>query len=119
MFSLTLLGGNRLDGSELEPGESLFCLVLFGGLELDFTSCAELPVADIVVVSLFGGATIKVRPEQHIRLSGFSLLGGRSVEPRRLPAPSNDAEPDDLPLELSAYALFGGVAVKREVGSRQ
>ena len=59
-----------------------------------------------------------------VRLNGFSVFGGRSVEPRRLPNPdagaqrSNGADGEDeeeLPLEINAYAVFGGVDVKRGV----
>jgi len=113
MLSLTLFGGNRIDASVLEPGERLVCLVFLGGLEVDFTGCTEPPLQEIVVVSLLGGVNLKVRPEQAVRLEGFSVLGGRNVEPRRLAAPTSSAL-DDLPLEISAYSLFGGINVKRK-----
>ena len=114
MFSLTLFGGNRIDASALEPGERIVCLVVLGGLEIDFTACRDPSLHDITVVSLFGGANLKVRAEQPVRLDGFSLLGGRNVEPRSLPAPDS-AEADELPMEVAAYAIFGGVNVERKL----
>ena len=122
MFSLAIFGGNRVDGSALDPGEPFVGLALFGGLEVDF-SAAPVPDADVFLVALFGGVTIRVRPTQHVRLSGFSLFGGRQVEPRRLPSPmaatsaaaaGDDEDELDLPLEINAYAVFGGVNVKRD-----
>ena len=113
MFSLTLFGGNHIDVSVLDPGEPLVCLVVFGALEIDFTTCAEAPLIDVTAYTIFGGVNIKVRPDQPVRLEGFSVLGGRNVEPRRLPAPETAAH-DDLPLELTAYAIFGGVNVDRK-----
>ena len=113
MFSLTIFGGNRIDASALDPGERIVCLVLLGGLEIDFTACDDPSMFDIVAVSLLGGVNLKVRSDQAVRLDGFSLLGGRNVEPRRLPAPDRAAKHDDMPLEIAAYGLFGGINVER------
>ena len=122
MLSLALFSGNRIDGSSLEPGEPFIGLALFGGLEVDF-SAMPVPDVDVFVIALFGGVTLRVRPNQHVRLNGFSLFGGRSVEPRRLPSPDtgtqrpdgggDDEDEEELPLEITAYAVFGGVDVKR------
>ena len=123
MFSLAMFGGNKIDGSELQPGERIVGLALFGGLEVDFPE-APAPFVDVVLIALFGGVVVRVQPTQPIRMTGFSLFGGRGVESRRLPARpasapeaaaghADDADDDELPLEIGAYAVFGGINVKR------
>ncbi len=124
MLSLAIFGGNKMDGSMVEPGERVVALCLFGGIHMDFVSYPPPPATEVIIVSVFGGANLKVRPEQDVRLFGFSFFGGRSIEPRRLPPPAHqqpatrvrdhDDEDFDLPLEITAYAIFGGVSVKRE-----
>jgi len=123
MFSLAIFGGNKIDGSELQPGERIVGLALFGSLEVDFPS-APAPFVDVVLIALFGGVVVRVHPTQPVRMTGFSLFGGRGVEARRLPAQpatapgaatgrADDADDDELPLEIGAYAVFGGINVKR------
>jgi len=120
MLSLTIFSGSKIDGNELDPGERVVGLTLFGGLEVDFTT-VEDPLVDLVLVTVFGGATVKVLPGQPVRLGGFSLFGGREVAPRQLRA-ANGVETDSpshggdaLPLQIDAYSLFGGVSIEREV----
>ncbi len=122
MLSLAIFGSNRVDASALAPGEPFIGLALFGGIEVDFTA-TPVPDADVFLIALFGGVTVRVQPTQAVRLGGFSLFGGRHLEPRRLPRPGpgataptdeDDVEGLDLPLEISAYAVFGGVHVKRQ-----
>ena len=121
MLSVAIFGGNRVDGSMLDPGERVIALALFGGIDFDFATLPPPPATEVVVVTMFGGATFKVRSRQPLRVTGLSIFGGRSVEPmRRLPQPGTLASPPadggddlDLPLEINAYAVFGGVTVKR------
>jgi len=121
MFSLALFGGNRLDGSMVDPGEQVVLVSIFGGIELDCTAAPLPPATDALIVAMFGGVTVKLRPQQEVKLSGFSLFGGRSVAPRsQLPAraglsgaPPALPDDDDLPLYVSAYLLFGGLNIKR------
>lgn len=114
MFHLAIFGGNKIDGSTIDPGEQVIGLALFGGLEFDFTECPAPEGAELMVFAIFGGATIKVREEDNVMLSGVSLFGGRSMEPYR---ERYDRESDrgriPIPLEVAAYSLFGGVSVKR------
>ncbi len=119
MVSLAIFSGNRVDGSMLYRGERFFGLALFGGLDLDLTSApAEL---EVTIVAIFGGAKVRVRPDEEVMFDGFSLFGGRSIEPRRQQPPPTGSQQaragDDvgaaLPLEILAYSLFGGVSVKR------
>jgi hypothetical protein len=118
MFSVAIFGGNKIDGADLEPGERAVALALFGGMELDFTT-TPAPFVDVIVIAVFGGVVVKVQPTRSVRMGGFSLFGGRHVEARRplVPSAGADSEADDgsdeLPLEINAFAVFGGVAVKR------
>ena len=115
MLSLAIFGGNRVDGGMIDPGERIVGVALFGGIEFDFASVPPPPATEVTIVAVFGGAGFKVRSQQPLRLSGFSIFGGRSVEPaQRLPPPERQADDDDdLPLEINAYAVFGGIDIKR------
>ena len=121
MFSVAIFGGNKIAGSDLEPGERATAVALFGAMELDFTT-ASTPLVDVLVIALFGSAVVRVQPNRSVRLAGLSLFGDRRVEPRRLPPPTGEppsatardaGEDDEFPLEVNAYAVFGGVTIKR------
>ncbi len=89
MFHLAIFSGNTIDGSMIEPGERVTALALFGGLKFDFLDAPAPPDAELTIIALFGGATVKVRPDEPVELTGFSLFGARTIEPRRaLSAPS-------------------------------
>lgn len=120
MVSVAIFSGNKIDGSMLHRGESFFGLALFGGLELDLTSAP--PELAITVVAIFGGAKVRVRPEEEVVCNGFSIFGGRKINLRRRGTATSSSESsarisDDedapLPLDILAYSMFGGVSVKR------
>ncbi len=115
MLSVAIFSGNKIDGSMLHSGERLFGLALFGGLDIDLTYAP--PELEVTVVAIFGGAKVRVRPDEEVMFDGFSLFGGRSIEPRRQQSPPLSAPVDDedapFPLDILAYSLFGGVTVKR------
>jgi hypothetical protein len=116
MVSLAIFSGNKIDGSMLHPGESFFGLALFGGLDLDLTSAP--PELAVTVVAIFGGAKVRVRPDEEVTCGGFSVFGGRHIDLRspQVPqksAPIGDDEDAPFPLDILAYSLFGGVSVKR------
>jgi hypothetical protein len=115
MFHLAIFGGNKIDGSTIDPGEQVVGLALFGGLEFDFTECQAPEGAELMIFAIFGGATVKVREEDNVMFSGgVSLFGGRSMEPHRERYDrERDGDRIPLPLEVAAYSLFGGVSVKR------
>jgi len=121
MLSVAIFGSNRVDASMLDPGERIVALALFGGIDFDFASLPPPPATEVIAVAVFGGATFKVRTRQPVRVTGLSIFGGRSVEPmHRLPPQAtpvsrraDDGDDLDLPLEINAYAVFGGVTVKR------
>ena len=123
MLSVSVFGATMIDGTSIDPGERLVSLTLFGRAELDFTA-VPLSTAEVLIVSVFGNTLLKVRPDQPVRISGFSLFGSREIDPRRTLAPPSGASIDtgaeddahldeDLPLEIVAYSLFGGFRVER------
>ena len=112
MFHLAIFGGNKIDGSTVDPGEQVVGLALFGGLEFDFTQCPAPEGAELMIFAIFGGATVKVREEENVMFSGVSVFGGRSMEPKRKRYDSESVG-DRFPLVVAAYSLFGGVSVKR------
>lgn len=116
MLSLAIFSGNKVDGSMLHSGERFFGLALFGGLDLDLTYAP--PELEVTVVAIFGGVKVRVRPYEEVMFDGFSLFGGRNIEPRRQQSPQsnepgNDNEDAPFPLDILAYSLFGGVSVMR------
>lgn len=120
MFNVAIFGGSKIDGGDLDPGERVISLALFGTAELDFASSPLAPGVDVTLIAIFGAASLKVRPQQQVRLSGFDLFGARHVEPLQLPpsaaatAARSDDEDVDEPLEVTAFSLFGGVKVVRK-----
>ena len=120
MVSLAIFSGNKIDGSMLHRGESFFGLALFGGLDLDLTSAP--PELAVTVVAIFGGARVRVRPDEDVVCEGFSVFGGRNIDLRRRQTAANSSESSatisededaPLPLDILAYSMFGGVTVKR------
>ena len=109
MFNVAIFGTGRVDGSRADPGERLVSLSLFGGAELDFASAPAPPEVQVVILNLLGRTTVRVRPDQEVKLSGFALLGSKTVDP---PRPGEDDFA--LPLEVTAFSLLGGVSVSRE-----
>jgi predicted membrane protein len=117
MLSLAIFSQNKIDGSALEPYEPVTCLALFGNLDLDLTDAP--PDLEATVIAVFGNVKVRVRPEEEVMLDGLCLFGSRSVEsrdPGTISDPSaENFECDEapLPMELSAYSIFGNVSVKR------
>jgi hypothetical protein len=80
VFTLAIFGANSVDGSAMYPGEQIFGLAFFGGLEFDFTEFPSPPGAELTIVSIFGGAKVKVRPVADVGLTGLSLFGARRID---------------------------------------
>lgn len=109
MFNVAIFSRGKIDGSRADPGERLTSFSLFGGAELDFASAPAPPEVQVLILNLLGTTTVKVRPDQEVKLSGIGLLGSKTVDP---PRPGDDEFP--LPLEITVFSLLGGVSVKRE-----
>jgi len=84
---------------------------------LDLTSAP--PELAVTVVAIFGGAKVRVRPDEEVICDGFSVFGGRKIDLRsrqnssESSATMSDDEDAPLPLDILAYSMFGGVSVKR------
>lgn len=109
MFNIALLGSGKVDGSRADPGERVISLALLGSVELDFASAPPPPEVQVLIINILGSAKVRVRPEQEVKLSGFALLGSRSVDPIE----QAGADEFQLPLEITAFALLGSVSVRR------
>ena len=116
MFTLAIFSANSVDGSAIYPGEQVFGLALFGGLEFDFIEFPPPPGAELTIISIFGGAKVKVRSVADVSLSGLSLFGGRRIDSTRAQHTESmhrAGEEIPPPLDVTAYSLFGGVHVQR------
>ncbi len=112
MFNVSLFGSGKVDGSRADPGERVIALSIMGGLEVDFASAPAPPEVQVFAVSIMGSAEVKVRKDQQVKLSGFSLMGRRQIDPLE---PGGDEF--QLPLEVTAFSLMGRVDLKREGGA--
>lgn len=112
MFNVAILGSGKVDGSRAEPGERVVALCLLGSVNVDFATTPPPPEVRLLVVNILGGANVWIRPGQEVKVSGFNLLGGGSVDDEE---PANRDE-FQLPLEVTTYSLLGGVNVKRRNG---
>jgi hypothetical protein len=109
MFSISIFGMGKVDGSKVAPGERITAVSLFGGVEIDLASSPPPPEAHVLLVALLGSAHLTVRRDQGVNLTGASILGGREVEP----GDSSDESGLGLPLDVAAYCVMGGIEVKR------
>jgi hypothetical protein len=110
-WSMSLVGGLRRRGSWQLP-QHLIHMSLIGGASIDLGD-AELPDAEstITLVSLIGGADLRVPKAVRSELSGFSVFGGRHVTGSPLAG-------GDAPLvHLRVFSLIGRATI-RPSGSR-
>ena len=118
MISLAIFSHNKTDASALVPGEPVTALALFGNVELDLTGAPR--EIEATVIALFGSAKLRIREDEEVVLNGFSLFGNRVLDSMTSAQNAADFEPEigdhdnqPLPMELSAYSIFGSVTVKR------
>lgn len=104
-WQVSPIGGMRRRGGTLD--RNTVSVSLIGGADLDLRE-ARLAGAEVTFtkVSLIGGVDVKVPRGVRVRVSGFSVLGGRHVE---LDDPPDPAAPT---LNLRAFSLIGGVRVR-------
>lgn len=101
-----VLGGTKQRG-RWRLNSRLGVIGVLGGTSLDL-GAAEVAAAEptITVVAFLGGAEILAPPGVPIRLSGFSLLGGKSDE--RMPQPALPGMPV---IRVRVFTFLGGVKV--------
>ncbi|MGH9101533.1 MAG: DUF1707 SHOCT-like domain-containing protein [Acidimicrobiales bacterium] len=105
-WSISILGGTRRSGRWKLPRQ-LVQLSVLGSTRLDLEE-AELPGPDasITIISLLGGTRVRVPQAVKTDVSGFSLLGGRHVQP---PRPSSSTAPR---VHLRVFSVLGGLRVQ-------
>jgi uncharacterized protein DUF1707 len=104
-WQISPIGGVRWRGGTLDP--DTVSVSLIGGADLDLRQTRlGAPAVRFTKVSLIGGVDLKVPRGVRVRVSGFSLLGGRRVD---LEEPTDPSAPT---LEVRAFSLIGGVRVR-------
>src|SRR3954471_8937118 len=103
-WQVSPIGGMSWRGGALEA--KTVSVSLIGGADLDLRDTRlAAPEVTLTKVSLIGGVDLKVPRGVKVRLSGFSLLGGRSIE---LDDPTDPSAPT---LHVRLFSLIGGVSV--------
>jgi hypothetical protein len=86
----------------------LVFIAVIGGMNLDLRE-AQLTAPEVVVtaVSVIGGVNLIVPPGIRVEVDHFGLVGGRNIDTDEIP------EPDAPTVRLRAFAIIGGVKVRR------
>ncbi|RGA06635.1 hypothetical protein DI270_002200 [Microbispora triticiradicis] len=104
-WHVSLLGGLRHRGQGRMPADTVV-LTPVGGADLDLGDAEMAPVTTVTKVSLVGGVRLRVPADAAVEVEGFSLFGGRAVDPATAGASG--------PLvRVRSYGVFGGVKVTR------
>jgi len=103
---VALFSGARRSGP-WEPPAKLRVLSFFGGCEIDYTESEMLEgESEVVVIAVFGGATIRVPPDIDVISQGIGVFGHFSQFGQR----GDDPQPPRL--RVRGLSIFGGVEVK-------
>jgi Domain of unknown function (DUF1707)/Cell wall-active antibiotics response 4TMS YvqF len=105
---VSIMGGHDKRG-HWRIGRQLTNVNIMGGSDLDLND-AELsaPETTIHVISIMGGATVRVPDGLDVRVSEFAFMGGNDVHlGERPPAPGGPV------VHLKLFSLMGGSDVKR------
>jgi hypothetical protein len=81
-------------------------LTAVGGADLNLTDAELAPETTLTKISLAGGVNLRVPADADVDIAGFSLFGGRRVQPGT-PSPSGPV------IRVRACGLFGGVNISR------
>jgi hypothetical protein len=109
-WHISPIGGLSVSGP-WRMERSVIVVSLIGGADLDLSQ-AQLAAPEVTLtkVSLLGGVSIRVPPGIRVEASGFSLIGGTSVEAGPEPGPGAPT------VRIRAFSLLGGTRIYR-VGS--
>jgi hypothetical protein len=105
---VSIMGGHDKRG-HWRVGPQLTNVNIMGGSDIDLND-AELsaPETTIVVISIMGGATVRVPEGLDVRVSEFAFMGGNDVHlGERRPEPGGPV------VHLKLWSLMGGSDVKR------
>ena len=104
-WHISPIGGLRVSGRwRMERG--VIVVSLIGGADLDLSQ-AQLaaPKVTLTKVSLLGGVSIAVPPGIRVEASGFSLIGGTSVNAGPQPGPGAPT------VHIRAFSLLGATRI--------
>ena len=99
-------GHNRIVHSQAFKGGKV--VAVFGGSEIDLTNAKLEPgsAADIEMVCVFGGSTLIVPPDWHVKLEVLNIFGGYSDKRPKVQVDLSKT------LIVKGVALFGGGEIK-------
>lgn len=90
------------------PPRRLTVLAVMGGVEVDFREAVfAVPVTEVRVFALMGGAEVLVPPGVRVEVRGAAVMGGFGHT-----ASESGASPDAPLVRITGFALMGGVDVK-------
>jgi hypothetical protein len=106
-WHISPIGGLSVSGP-WRMERSVVVVSLIGGANLDLSQ-AQLAAPEVTLtkVSLVGGVSIGVPPGIRVDASGFSLIGGTSVDAGPEPGPGAPA------VHIRAFSLLGGTRIYR------
>ena len=106
-WHISPIGGLSVSGP-WRMERSVIVVSLIGGADLDLSQ-AQLaaPQVTLTKVSLLGGVSIGVPPGIRVEASGFSLIGGTSVDAGPEPGPGAPT------VHIRAFSLLGGTRIYR------
>ena len=106
-WHISPIGGLSVSGP-WRMERSVIVVSLIGGADLDLSQ-AQLAAPEVTLtkVSLLGGVSIAVPPGIRVDASGFSLIGGTSVEAGPEPGPGAPT------VHVRAFSLLGGIRIYR------
>jgi|SRR5215469_15596102 len=112
-WHISPIGGLSVSGP-WRMERSVIVLTLIGGADLDLSQTQlAAPEVTLTKVSLLGGASIGVPPGIRVDASGFSLIGGTSVDAGPEPGP------DAPTVHIRAFSLLGGTRIYRVASASQ
>jgi Domain of unknown function (DUF1707)/Cell wall-active antibiotics response 4TMS YvqF len=106
-WHISPIGGFSVSGP-WRMARQVIVVSLIGGAHLDLSQ-AQLAAKEVTLtkVSLVGGVTIDVPPAIRVDASGFSLIGGTSVDAGPEPGPGAPT------VHIRAFSLLGGTRIYR------
>jgi hypothetical protein len=106
-WHISPIGGLSVSGP-WRMERSVIVVSLIGGADLDLSQ-AQLAAREVTLtkVSLVGGVSIAVPPGIRVDASGFSLIGGTSVDAGPEPGPGAPT------VHIRAFSLLGGTRIYR------
>jgi hypothetical protein len=106
-WHISPIGGLSVSGP-WRVERSVIVVSLIGGADLDLSQ-AQLAAPEVTLtkVSLLGGVSIGVPPGIRVDASGFSLIGGTSVDAGPEPGPGAPT------VHVRAFSLLGGTRIYR------